>query len=432
LPPEAQKIVLSTGYFVRIVGLITEYNPFHNGHLHHLQESLRVADAEASVAVMSGHFLQRGEPALVDKWVRTEMALAAGVDLVLELPFPFACNSAPHFARGAVQTLNALGVVDALCFGSEVGEVAPLQSIARFLVDHAGTVEAGTRELLRRGVSYPVARAEVLSEQFPELAPGILSSPNNILGIEYLKALQTTSSRMLAFTIKRRGAGYHSTDVTEQIASATGIRKLLGEGGDVSELMPEDCFKILNQALDEGRSLDDERLFTSLQTLLLQESETLSGIYQVEDGLSQRLTDAAMTVSTYAEMAKAIKSRQWTLTRIQRVLSYVLLQMAGDEMSQFLECGPLYLRPLGATEKGRQVLALSRKKRSLPMIADPARSQAALRRFYDDQDVLCRLAERMLACDLRATRIYGLMQKNPHQGHRNQDFFREFLGIEKN
>ena len=119
---------------MRIVGLITEYNPFHNGHLHHLQESLRVADADASVAVMSGHFLQRGEPALLDKWARAEMALAAGVDLVLELPFSFACNSAPHFARGAVQSLNALGVVDALCFGSEAGE-----SIAGRCTTSAGT-----------------------------------------------------------------------------------------------------------------------------------------------------------------------------------------------------------------------------------------------------------------------------------------------------
>ncbi len=416
---------------MRIVGLITEYNPFHNGHLHHLQESLRVAEADASVAVMSGHFLQRGEPALVDKWVRTEMALAAGVDLVLELPFPFACNSAPHFALGAVQSLNALGVVDALCFGSEAGELEPLQKVAQSLVAHAGTIEARTRELLRCGVSYPAARAEVLSERFPELPSETMSSPNNILGIEYLKALQTTSNRIQAFTITRRGAGYHSTDVTGQIASATGIRKLLGEDGEIEDLIPEDCFEILSAALDEGRSLHYERLFTSLQTFLLQELEALSGIYQVEDGLGQRLVDAAMTSSTYIELADAIKSRQWTLTRIQRILSYVLLQVAGDEMNRFLESGPLYLRTLGATEKGRQVLANSRKKRSLPMILDPARAQAVLRRFYSGRKELGCLAERMLACDLRATRLYGLLQQKPQLGHRNQDFFRDCLGVGK-
>ena len=416
---------------MRTVGLITEYNPFHNGHLHHLQESLRVADADASVAVMSGHFLQRGEPALIDKWARAEMALAAGVDLVLELPFSFACNSAPHFARGAVQSLNGLGVVDALCFGSEVGEVEPLQAAARLLLEHADDIDAGTRQLLRSGVSYPAARAEVLSAMAPDVSAALVSSPNNILGIEYLKALQKTSSPIKAFTILRRGAGYHSTDVTNPIASATGIRKLLGEGGRVGEFVPEACRHILNEALAKGLSLDHDRLFSSLQTLLLQEMETLSGIYQVEDGLAQRLVDAAMTATSYADLTDAIKSRQWTLTRIQRILSYVLLQVSSVEMNSFLACGPLYLRLLGATEKGRQVLAASRKKRSLPVISDPARAQAVLRRFYSGRKDLGCLAERMLACDLRATRLYGLLQQKPQLGHRNQDFFRDCLGLGK-
>ncbi len=408
---------------MRTVGLITEYNPFHNGHLHHLQESLRVAGADASVAVMSGHFLQRGEPALVDKWVRTEMALAVGVDLVLELPFPFACNSAPHFAMGAVRSLNALGVVDALCFGSEAGEVAPLQTIAQCLVEKSDAIESGTRELLRRGVGYPAARVEVLSKLSPELSLEMMASPNNILGIEYLRALQTTSSQIHAFTIQRLGADYHSTDVSGHIASATGIRKLIADGNKITHLLPTECQKILKEALGEGRSLDYERLFISLQTLLLQEGESLQGIYQVADGLEKRLIDAAMTSTAYADLADTIKSRQWTLTRIQRILSYVLLQVCNDDMREFLQQGPMYLRLLGATEKGRQVLAKARAKRTLPMISDPARAKATLRRFYNGQPEEYCLAERMLDCDLRATRLYGLLQTTQQKGHRNQDFF---------
>jgi len=412
---------------VRTVGLITEYNPFHNGHLHHLQESLRRTGAEASIAVMSGHFLQRGEPALVDKWVRTEMALAAGVDLILELPFPFACNSAPHFAMGAVRTLNALGVVDTLCFGSESGEVAPLQEIAQLLVDRADVIEEGTRKRLRHGVNYPQARAAVLSELYPDLSLETMSSPNNILGIEYLRALQTTSSPIKAFTIPRLGAGYHSTDVTGHIASATGIRKRLSEGSKIDHLLPAGCQKILREALAEGRSLDYDRLFLSLQTLLLQEVETLRGIYQVKDGLGQRLVNAAMTSTSYAELADTIKSRHWTLTRIQRILSYVLLQINNDEMRKFLQQGPLYLRLLGATEKGRGMLARARTKRTLPMISDPARAKATLRRFYSNRPESSRLAERMLNCDLRATRLYGLLQASPQRVHFNQDFFQAVL-----
>ena len=408
---------------MHIVGLITEYNPFHNGHLHHLQESLRITGADASVAVMSGHFLQRGEPALVDKWVRTEMALAAGVDLVLELPFPFACNSAPHFALGAVQTLNALGVVDALCFGSEAGEIAPLQTVAQLLVEKSQEIEVGTRELLRCGVSYPAARAEVLSKLSPDLPLEMMASPNNILGIEYLRALQTTSSQMHAFTISRLGADYHSTDISGHIASATGIRKLISEGGNVDNLLPTVCSELLQAALDEGFRSDPERIFTALQTLLLQEVESLRGIYHVADGLEQRLVDAAMTATSYAELADAVKSRQWTLTRIQRLLTYVLLQVSNEEMRGFLQQGPMYLRLLGATSKGREVLAKARSKKSLPMISDPARAKANLRRFYKSQPDSGRMAERMLACDLRATRLYGLLQTTRQRVHRNQDFF---------
>lgn len=416
---------------MRIVGLITEYNPFHNGHLHHLRESLHVAGADASVAVMSGHFLQRGEPALLDKWLRTEMALSAGVDLVFELPCCFACNSAPHFAGGAVQSLNALGVVDALCFGSEAGEIAPLQSAARLLLERETDIDAATRRLLRQGISYPVARAEMLADIAPDLSAEMLSSPNNVLGIEYLKALQETSSVIKALTIPRRGVGYHSTDVANPIASATGIRKLLVEGGAVGELMPRACLEILNEAMSKGSCLEHDRLFSCLQGFLLQEMETLNGIYQVEDGLAQRLVNAAMTATSYASLVEAIKSRHWTLTRIQRILSYVLLQLASDEMNCFLVSGPLYLRLLGASEKGRRVLAASRKKRSLPLISDPARAKAVLRRFYAGQKELAGLAERMLACDLRATRLYGLLQKQPQTGHRNQDFFRECLGVKQ-
>jgi len=408
---------------MRIVGLITEYNPFHNGHRHHLQESLRVAAADASVAVMSGHFLQRGEPALVDKWLRAEMALAAGVDLVLELPFAFACNSAPHFATGAVQTLNALGVVDAFCFGSEAGELASLDRIAQVLVEKADAIEVQTSAQLRQGKSYPVARAEVLTGLLPDVSPKTMASPNNILGLEYLRALKVTEGSLEPFTISRLGAGYHSTEAAGSIASATGIRQKLSEGGDVSSLMPDACWAILEKALAQGQCLDIERLFTVLQASLLQESETLHGLYHVNDGLEKRLTDAAMTAQDYAELAGGIKSRQWTLTRIQRILSYVLMRISGAEMEAFLESGPLYLRLLGASEKGRQVLAKARKKRTLPMISDPARAMATLRRFYRNDPERGKLAEQMLACDLRATRLYGVMQKVPQEGHRNRDFF---------
>lgn len=408
---------------MRTVGLITEYNPFHNGHAHHLQESLQVTGSHASVAVMSGHFLQRGEPALLDKWQRVQMALAAGVDLVLELPFVFACNSAPCFAMGAVQSLNALGVVDTLCFGSEAGTLAPLQQVAEMLLEHAPEIEAQTASELRTGKNYPAARAEVLARLAPEISGDITSSPNNILGLEYLRALLLTASSMQPATIPRIGAGYHSVEAVGAIASATGIRQSLKEGRQVCDLMPASSWSVLQQALVEGFILDDDKLFATLQTLLLQEPETLEGIYQVADGLPIRLTESALTAESYDGLVDAIKSRHWTRTRIQRILCYVLMQVAAEEMSQYLASGPLYLRLLGASEKGRQVLARARKRRTLPMISDPARASATLKRFYREKPENGELAERMLKCDLRATRIYGLLQKVSRGGYWNRDFF---------
>jgi predicted nucleotidyltransferase len=169
------------------VGLITEYNPFHNGHRHHLQESLKISGAGIAVAVMSGHFLQRGMPAMLDKWVRTRMALAGGVDVVLELPVVWACNSAPHFAAGAIAVLEACGGVEFLCFGSESGVLAPLQECAVLLNASAGRIAHETGQALRAGVSYPIARAAAMQEIFG--AAELLATPNNILGISYLQAL---------------------------------------------------------------------------------------------------------------------------------------------------------------------------------------------------------------------------------------------------
>jgi len=408
---------------MRAVGLVTEYNPFHNGHLHHLRESLRMTGADASVAVMSGHFLQRGEPALADKWVRTEMALAAGVDLVFELPFAFACNSAPHFAMGAVQSLNALGVIDSLCFGSEAGELAQLNRVASVLIERQGELARLTAARLRDGVSYPAARSSVVAGFLPELPPDILASPNNILGIEYLKALRSSGSQLVPYTIKRLGAGYHDTDVTTQVASATGIRKMIAEGQDVDFWLPGPCRKILNGALQAGRHLDAGRLFVALQSHLLQEPEMFRNVYLVDDGIDRRISLAALQAGSFADLVAEVKSRQWTQTRIQRIMMYLLLQVKVTEMQAFLQVGPLYLRLLGSSERGRKILARARRRKRLPIIADPARATNTLRKFYRNRSTFQQLAEEMLRLDLRATRIYGLLQRTPSGEYLNQDYY---------
>lgn len=412
---------------MRTVGLITEYNPFHNGHLHHLRESLKLAAAEVSVAVMSGHFLQRGEPALVDKWVRTEMALAAGVDVVIELPLPWACSSAPDFARGGVQALNALAGIDALCFGSEAGELTLLQQCADSLLQHGTEIARQTSRLLREGLNYPQARAKLLADYLPgALEAETLASPNNILGIEYLKALRQTASAIEPLTIQRIGAGYHDTGIGAQnIASATGIRKLLAEERSVELLIPALSQAPLQAALREGRCVSAARYGQLLLAQIIREAENLCDYWLVENGIENRLTAAAEQVVELADLISEIKTRQLTRTRIQRLLVSVFLGIKKDQAEDFFRAGPSYLHLLGVSKNGAAFLAATRKKRSLPLVQNFSRIHQQLKRFYATGSAEHERAQRQLSLELLATKLYTLLVRDWSGGSRNRDFYQD-------
>jgi len=411
---------------MKTVGLITEYNPFHNGHLHHLQESLHVTGADVSVAVMSGHFLQRGEPALVDKWARAEMALAAGVDLVVELPLPWAASSAPDFARGAVQALDALSV-DSLCFGSESGAIAPLQRCADFLCDHDSIVAQKTSELLRQGMSYPQARAQILAELLPEqLDSEALAAPNNILGIEYLKALQKLKSTISPATIQRIGAGYHDTKIgLNGIASATGIRKKLAEAEPVDDLLPSAVSQVLQRVMAAGGIFSADNYFRLLLAQAFRNPAELVNFWLVENGIENRLLSAAEKSPSLEELLVGLKSRQLTRTRIQRMLVSLLLGMDKKVVPQLFSAGPQYLHLLAVSKKGRQFLAHSRKRRKIPLIQNFSRVYATLKRYYGTESTAYPLALQQLELELRATKIYTLLLHKYPGGARNRDFYEE-------
>ena len=412
---------------MRSVGLITEYNPFHNGHRHHLQQSLKVADATVSVAVMSGHFLQRGEPALVDKWRRTEMALAGGVDVVIELPLPWACSSAPDFARGGVQALAAIGGVDALSFGSEAGELEPLQQCAETLLKHAAELNKKTSRLLRAGLNYPQARAQLLAELLPDnLDPEALASPNNILGIEYLKALQQIGSSLRPLTIQRIGAGFHQTTVGQgNIASATGIRKLLADGEPIAALIPPAALAPLQAALVDGQQFSAERYVALLLAQILRAPASLPEYWLVENGIENRLLAVAEQTSELEGLISGIKTRQLTRTRIQRLLVAVLLGIRKQEAAALLSAGPRYLHLLGVNAAGQKFLAKTRKQRSIPLLQNFSRVHSTLKRFYGVDSGGFVQSMQQLDLELRATKLYTLLLNNWPGGQRNRDFFEE-------
>lgn len=416
---------------MRAVGLITEYNPFHNGHLHHLQLSLQLAEADVAVAVMSGHFLQRGEPALFDKWSRAEMALRAGVDLVVELPYPWACNSAPWFALGAVQALNALGGIDALCFGSEAGELSLLQRCAELLQRREPELEQETARLLRQGVTYPAARELVVAgwSSDPELAT-VLASPNNILGIAYLRALSQTGSSLLPLTIPRKIAGYHDPHPgAEGIASATALRRLLAADQSIAEYIPYPLLPQVTDALQQGAVLDEVHLHRLLQGRIFRGAESLRGLYLVEDGIEQRLFAAALESDSLTALVDGVKSRQLTRTRVQRLLCHLLNEVAAEEMAACLDSGPLYLHLLAASPRGRRYLATNRKRRSLPLLSNYSRALSQLKRHYGPTTAGFEQAQWQLELELRASRNYTLLQRRWQGGERNRDFFEDVRNL---
>ena len=228
---------------MKIVGLITEYNPFHNGHLYHLEQALDITGADAAIALMSGNYVQRGAPAIMPKHLRAQVALEAGVPLVLELPVCYATGSAEYFASGAVSLFQRLGCVDAICFGSECGDYSLLERIAQVTAEEPEEYRFSLQEALREGMSFPLARQMALKQYFrDELPSEILEQPNNILGIEYIKALRRQNSPIKAYTIKRKVSGYHDEHLSESYSSASAIRRLLEAAGKAIHLESEGLF----------------------------------------------------------------------------------------------------------------------------------------------------------------------------------------------
>ncbi|MCQ4087145.1 nucleotidyltransferase [Saccharibacillus sp. JS10] len=367
---------------MKTVGLIVEYNPFHNGHQLHLERSLQTSGAEASIAVMSGAFMQRGEPALLSKRARAEMALAAGVDLVIELPITYAVQSAQWFAFGAVSLLDATGVVNSVCFGSESGEVEPLQKLAsRMQGEPSPAMQEALSHALAEGMSFPAAYAKAASQQSGgKQSAALLSNPNDTLGLHYVRALHALASDIAPLAVRREQAGYHDAGLPAggQIASATAIRAALAResGGieDAAPYLPAASLRVLRREASAGRLLASgwealaQPLFAALMTRAPQD---LALVPEVSEGLEHRIAAALPRLDNWnvESLLAAIKTKRYTRTRLQRLLVHALLNHRGALFEQStLAQGPQYLRVLGFSPKGRQLLKTMKKTAKLPIV----------------------------------------------------------------
>ncbi|MFJ8244090.1 nucleotidyltransferase [Peribacillus asahii] len=387
---------------MKAVGVVVEYNPFHNGHALHIQESKKQTEADVVIAVMSGSFLQRGEPALVNKWARTDMALRGGVDLVIELPYRFATANAELFARGSISLLEAMQC-DAFCFGSEDGKIAPFLDTYHLLQEKETEYKSALKTFLKEGKSYPAA-ASLAFRSLSSNERGLdLSQPNNILGKEYVHAALSNNYKIEPFTIKRVAAGYHETTLHDKaIASATGIRKAIIEQKQsmqtISSYVPHSTLAILETYITYYRNFHHWELYWPLlkYRILTSSAAELADIYEVEEGIEHRLLDIAKHSSTFQQFVTQVKTKRYTWTRIQRICTHILTHSLQAEMEDL--SFPSYLRLLGMTEKGQQYLQLVKKELPLPLISKIS--------AYNNSDI---------TPDLRATNVFAQSLPEPYQ-----------------
>ncbi len=419
------------------IGIIAEYNPFHCGHDYHIQKTREKTGADFFIAVMSGQFLQRGEPALFDKWTRTRMALSSGIDLVIELPFVFASQDARGFANAGIQLLDSLGIVDYVSFGCEDDQLELLTEIAELIRKEPALFQKTLREGVKKGENFPRNRQRAIIKYIQESrihqknisldkVVEILDKPNNILALEYLASLHYLKSSIKPLLIKRIGSSYSQEEIKGRYSSATAIRKKIvqkyyeGQGhtmGELQEMMPDSSFEVMCKVLTEGFNpviLSDfeQAIFTNLRRMSLSD---IQKIHAVEEGLENKLKQSAIFSDVLEVLIRSIKSKRYTRTRIQRILIHTLFQVTKSEVRRFNRKGPLYCRILGMTDKGKTIFKGIKAKSILPAIIK-------LKNFYKmnkriDQD----MALKMLDYDVLATDLYMLGYKSglPRLGRRD-------------
>ncbi len=389
----------------QVLGIIGEYNPFHNGHLYHIAQSKQETGAQYVVCVISGSFVQRGDTSIVNKWAKAKMALTNGADLVIELPTIYSISSAENFAEGAIKILNSLKIVDTISFGMEADDVAILNNIANVLYTEPKEYTTMLVHELQKGNSFPKARENALMMYLNDIKKyaNVLSGSNNILGIEYLKALKRTKSHIMPVGIKRQKVLYNDEYMVDEFASATAIRKMLKtrQFDDMRRAMPRSSYRILGEELKQGHYVIDLSKFEKeiIYTLRKMSQEEISNLPDVSEGLDVSIKNAANSCNTLEELINIVKSKRFTQTRIQRILLYALLGIDKKQMATAKKIDP-YARVLGFNENGKKLISeILKVNPKLPIIT-------SVKKYMDT--VTNKNLKEMLNRDIFATNVYTL------------------------
>ncbi len=335
---------------MKATGIVVEYNPFHNGHKYHLQKARELNPENIIIAVMSGDFVQRGEPSIIDRWTKTEMALANGVDIVVELPVFYSCQSAEIFAKGAIGILNELKC-HSIVFGSESGDIEELKRIST--LQESEEFKIKLRDRLKEGHSYPTAHSLTMKEVLGESE---LNS-NDILGLEYIKAIRYWNSDIIPMTLKREKVGYHDTNIVGDFASATKIRKHLREKEEIKNIVTDKSYNILKDYNDFTYM---ENFYPLIRYELIKNYKNLASIQDMEIGFENRLYENAVKSPKYEDFFSSISNKRYTMGRVQRVLTHILLGLTTEITEEVKKSIP-YVKVLGFNSKGREYLNFLKK-----------------------------------------------------------------------
>lgn len=380
---------------MKALGIITEYNPFHLGHKYHIKESKLETGLDYTVVVMSGNAVQRGDFALIDKFERAKEAVLNGGDLVLELPYVYSGSSAEIFAKGNIEILNKLGIIDSICFGSESNNIEALKELGGVLAFESDDLQKEIKEHIQKGHSFPRARELALINHISD--PTLLQTSNDILGIEYIKNIYREKSDIRPVSIKRISSNYHDTNIDKAMPSASAIRQLL-KSKDAEEIKiylekstTENMSEILYNEYQNSNLMNLERFFEELKLIIIREGKSISKYFEITEGIENLILKSAITSNSLDELMQNVKSKRYTYTRIRRMLMNILIGLTKEDMKVILQNNSMPpVRVLAFNDKGRTLLkSISKKSEGNPIItklADytPLTEKDKLIRKYED------------------------------------------------
>lgn len=385
---------------MNVTGIVAEYNPMHMGHLRHLELCRKFAGSDVIVAVLSGNFVQRGEPAVLDKWTRARLALNNGVDLVIELPVVYSVSSAEFFGFGAVSILNSLGIVNNICFGAENADTDYMLKIADILVSEPDEYKAALKIYLNKGQSFSAARNLALNDYLKDDVSGFINNSNNILGIEYCKSIIKLKSSISPVAVKRQGSSYNEKDLGS-LSSATSIRKYIDTHNNLEELklhVPIDVYNALNSV-----KISKDKMLHCIKYKYYTSIDSLNKIPDVIEGIDRRISKSIIKCGDYQELVSDVKTKRYAYSRISRILCQYFIGFDSYDTGDLRKKPAEYARILGFNRKGADILRKAASSSAIPLVTKVKKGR------YQGLDM-----------DIQATNAYSLLNSEVKF---NQDFY---------